>query len=458
MSTLMEDLVAAVGDAARVSDGASVRALHGEDLSRHADRLPDVVVFAQRTAEVAAVLAVADARRVPVTPFGAGTSIDGHVLPLEGGISLDLTQMDRVLALRPEDATITVQPGVTRSAVGRHAGEHGLMFPVDPGADATVGGMAATNASGTTTVRYGNMRRQVLGLEVALPGGSVVRTGGRALKSSAGYDIGQLFVGSEGTLGVITELTLRLHPIPEHVVAARAAFPDLDAACRAARAMVSTGVSVTRIELIDAYGVAAMNRFRGTDLPETTLLLLEFAGSRAAVEADVADAALLCAEHGCATLPTETDPTARAQLWRARHELAFALADLHPGGRNMSTDVCVPISELPGAVAAARATLDRLGIAATIVGHVGEGNYHVTYVHDPGDPASVAAALTLEDEVVAQALACGGTCSGEHGIGMGKIAYLEAEHGDLVPLMRAIKGVMDPHGILNPGKVLRPGS
>jgi D-lactate dehydrogenase (cytochrome) len=454
MESLRTALLGIIPDERRVSVGESVRDLHAGDLSRHRRMRPDVVVFAQSTREVAAVLRLANADGVAVTPFGAGTSTDGHVVPLRGGISLDLTQMDRVVSIWPEDHMIAVQPGVPRSIVNRHAGEHGLFFPVDPGADASIGGMAATNASGTTTVRYGNMRRQVLGLEVVLADGRIVRTGGRALKSSAGYDLGQLFVGSEGTLGVMTEITLRLYGIPEHTVAARAPFPDLDGACQAARVMVSAGLSVDRIELIDSYGIYAMNRFRQTDLKETPSLLLEFSGGRAAVDADTAFAASIADEYGCLGLETVTDHTSRARLWKARHDLSFGLADLHPGGRLMATDVCVPISEMPRSVAAARATLDRLGLAAVIVGHVGDGNYHVNYVVNPDDEEHVAATKVLEHEVIEQALSVGGTCSGEHGIGMGKQSYLAEEHGDLIPLMRCIKAMFDPQGILNPGKLL----
>ncbi len=455
LDDLRATLLEVIPDERRVSTGDSVRALHAGNHSWHAPHLPDVVVYPHSVREVAAVVAAANARGVAVTPFGAGTSTDGHAIPLRGGVSLDLSEMDRVLDLRPQDQTITVQPGVLRTAVNRAAGQHGLFFPVDPGADASIGGMAATNASGTTTVRYGNMRRQVLGLQVALADGTTVRTGGRALKSSAGYDLGQLFVGSEGTLGVIVEITLRLYGIPEHTVAARASFRDLPAACAAAQALIGAGVALTRVELIDAYSVHALNRFKETDLPEAPSLFLEFSGSHAAVEADARFAAEVTAEHGCQQLQLETDHTARVRLWQARHDLVPALAHLRPGGRVMATDVCVPLSEVPGAVAAARALVQRLGIEASIVGHVGDGNYHVTYVFDPSDPDERRRAGELEAGVVEQALACGGTCSGEHGIGMGKMAELVAEHGDLIPLMRGIKRVLDPNGILNPGKVFR---
>ncbi|MCD6727409.1 MAG: FAD-binding protein [Solirubrobacteraceae bacterium] len=450
---LRSALLEVIAEERRVNAGESIRALHADDSSPHPASVPDLVVFPHTVAEVSAVLALANARGVAVTPFGMGTSTDGHVIPLRRGISLDLTEMDGVVRFRPEDQMITVGPGISRSAVNRRAGEHGLLFPVDPGADASIGGMVATNASGTTTVRYGNMRKQVLALQVVLADGTVVRTGSRALKSSAGYDLGQLFVGSEGTLGVIVEVTLRLYGIPEHTVAARAAFPDLDAACGAARALIGAGVLLSRMELLDAYCVQALNRFKDMTLPELPCLLLEFAGSREAVQADSRFAAEVAAEYGCAELELEADHTARVRLWQARHDLPPALAHLRPGSKLMTTDVCVPISELPAAVAAGRAAVERLKIVAGIVGHVGEGNYHITYAFDPDDPDEQDRAEILEAEVIEHALACGGTCSGEHGIGIGKIRHLATEHADLLPLMRGIKQQLDPNGILNPGKV-----
>lgn len=412
------------------------------------------MVFARTTAEVSDVLRIAFEHRVPVTPFGAGTSLDGHVIPVEGGISLDLSQMDRVVALRPTDLTITVAAGVPRSKVNDAAGRHGLMFPVDPGADASIGGMAATNASGTTTVRYGNMRRQVLALEAVLGDGTVVRTGGRAMKSSAGYDIGQLLVGSEGTLAVITELTLRLYPIPEDTVAMRSSFPDVHAAVGAVSDMVAIAPSLTRAELVDAYAVHAMNRFSGTAFAEEPSLFVELSGTTAAVSEDAETAIEVAQAHGCTAIEKVTDHTARVRMWRARHDLAFALADLHPGRSQVNTDVCVPVSELPGAIEAARATVDRLALDAAILGHVGDGNFHVSAMIDIADPEHREALEALEDEVVHYALACGGTCSGEHGIGLGKRAFLAEEHPDLMPIMAAVKSIFDPHGILNPGKVL----
>jgi D-lactate dehydrogenase (cytochrome) len=454
-SELRERLLQLVPGEARVSVGESVLEHHGQDVSYHRPHLPDVVVFPETTAEVAAVLTLANESGIPVVPFGAGTSLEGHVIPVEGGISLDLTRMNRIVEVHAGDLAATVQPGVLRSELNARAGRDGLCFPVDPGADATLGGMAATNASGTTTVRYGNMRAQVLALEVVLADGSVVRTGTRARKSSAGYDLTHLFVGSEGTLGVITELTLRLHGIPEHVVAVRVSFPDVESACRASSAIVASGLLVSRVELMDGPTIEAVNAHKGTDYPPGPTILLEFGGSEATVEEEVEAAQEIAAGEGCSAFVVERDPDTRARLWEARHQVALAIIAEGGGRPVMSTDVCVPISELPGAIGFARATLDERGVTAAVLGHVGDGNYHVALVVGESDD-EVGAAKEINAALVEDALARGGTCTGEHGIGIGKIPYLAREHGDLVPLMRQIKHVLDPNGILNPGKVLPP--
>jgi D-lactate dehydrogenase (cytochrome) len=451
---LRAELLRLVPGETRVSVGETVLEHHSRDLTYHQPHRPDVVVFPETTEEVSAVLAFANERRVPVVPFGVGTSLEGHVIPLRGGISLDLTRMNRVLAVHPGDLAATVQPGVLRSELSAQASEHGLFFPVDPGADATLGGMAATNASGTTTVRYGNMRAQVLALEVVLADGSVVRTGGRAAKSSAGYALTHLFVGSEGTLGVITELTLRLYGIPEHVVAARASFPDVEAACRAAAALIGFGISVTRCELMDGPTMRAINHHKGTDYPEGPTILLELGGSRASVESDLESADELARAEGCTAMVFERDADARRRLWEARHQAGLAVIAEGEGRSMMTTDVCVPLSELPAAIAFGRATVERLGLRAALFGHVGDGNYHTTILIDDGDADDLARAKEANAALVEDALARGGTCTGEHGVGLGKIPHLAKEHGDLVPLMRQIKHVLDPNGILNPGKVL----
>jgi D-lactate dehydrogenase (cytochrome) len=453
---LLEDLRGLVGDGGRVSDGESVLDQHAGDLSYHRPHRPDVVVFPESTEEVASVLAYADSAGVPVVPFGAGTSIEGHVIPLRGGISLDLSRMSRVLALRPEDLSVTVQPGLTRMQLEATVGPHGLFFPVDPGADATLGGMAATNASGTTTVRYGGMRTHVLALEVVLAGGRVVRTGTRAVKTSAGYNLTNLFIGSEGTLGVITELTLRLHPIPEYVAVARAAFPSVEAACSAAATIVAAGVLVTRCELIDALTIRALNAYKGTSFPESPYLFVEFGGTESGVAADLESAREIAVDEGASAWESETDPTARARMWDARHNAMHATLALRPGSRALTTDVAVPVSELAGAIEHARSELDASGLLGGIVGHAGDGNFHVAFLLDADDEESIARANALNASLVDDALARGGTCTGEHGIGFGKLDYLEREHGDLLPIMRGIKQLLDPNGIMNPGKVLPP--
>jgi len=452
---LRSALLAVVPDERRVLDADAALDQHAADLSYHPPRRPDVVVYAESTEEVAAVLAYANRAGIAVVPFGAGTSLEGHVIPLEGGISLDLTRMNAIVALRPEDLTVTVEAGVTRLQLEAAVGPQGLWFPVDPGADATLGGMAATNASGTTTVRYGGMRQHVLALEAVLADGSVVRAGSRAVKTSAGYNLASLLVGSEGTLAVITELTLRLHPIPDHVVVARAAFPTVEAACRCAASLIGVGVVLTRCELVDAMTIAALNAFADMEFELAPHLFLELGGSEPAVAGDVALAREVVADEGGVDFVAESDPTARARLWNARHNALMASLALAPGLKAMTTDVAVPVSELAGAIEAARSALDASELQGGIVGHVGDGNFHVAFLLDPSDGDSIAQAAALNAAVVEDALRRGGTCTGEHGIGFGKLDYLELEHGDLVPLYRGIKQLFDPNGIMNPGKVVR---
>jgi D-lactate dehydrogenase (cytochrome) len=451
---LLDDLRGLIGDESRVSDSPSALDLHGQDLTYHPARRPDLVVFPETTEEVAAVLAHANRERIPVVAFGAGTSLEGHVIPVRGGISLDLSRMTRV-EIHAHDLSATAQAGVTRSELNRHAARHGLLFPVDPGADATLGGMAATNASGTTTVRYGGMRAQVLGLQVVLADGSVLRTGSRAIKTSAGYNLTGLFVGSEGTLGVITELMLRLYGIPDYTIAARAVFPDLDAAVRAAVTMIGSGVAVARCELLDAFTLAAVNAYKGSAYPEAPSLFLEFTGTETGVAGEVEAAQEIAGWEGCTSFDFEREEEARARLWEARHHVAFAFAAAAPPGtRLMVTDVCVPVSDLPDAVRNARAAVEAAGFEASVIGHVGDGNFHVGFMLDPDEPAQIAAFESVNAAIVADALARGGTSTGEHGVGLGKIGYLEREHGDLLPVMRGIKQLLDPNGILNPGKIL----
>lgn len=439
----------------RVSTGDSVRRLHAEDVLHHFLHLPDVVVFARDRDEVCRVMAFADREGVPVVPFGAGTSAEGEVVPLQGGISLDLSALDSI-EVRPADMQATVGAGARRKALNERAGQHGLWFPVDPGADASLGGMAATNASGTTTVRYGSMRQNVLELEVVLADGRVIRTGSRTVKTSAGYNLAQLFVGSEGTLGVITEVTVRLHGIPERIVALRAAFPDLDAAVACSTALIGSGVGALRVELVDALTMQAINAYRGTDLPPLPHLFIELGGTEEGVEGERATALELTTEHGASRVDAVTDPTERARLWQARHDVGPAVTHMHVGKTLMSTDVCVPVGELPAAMRFAQDVMESGGFVPSALGHVGDGNFHTMFLVDESDPEQVVRVAEGKDAIVRDALARGGTCSGEHGIGAGKMHYLELEHGDLLPFMRQIKGVFDPNGILNPGKIFSP--
>ena len=385
-----------------------------------------------------------------MTPFGAGTSLEGHVIPVRGGISLDLTRLDRIVEISPANLTATVQAGVTRLALQRAAGQHGLFFPVDPGADATLGGMAATNAAGTTTVRYGKMRANVLALEAVLPSGQVIRTGSRAAKTSAGYDLTGLLVGSEGTLAVITEVTVRLHAIPEHVVALRIPFPDVESACRTAAAIVAAGGGVSRIELLDAWCMAAVNAYSGTAYPEGPTPPRRGCRQRGArgrrPRARPGDRRRGGRD---ATSSTSATPTPRTRLWQARHDVAHALAARFPGTKERTTDVCVPLTELAGAVRFARSEIERLGLEAGILGHAGDGNLHVAMQLPPEGSA---AAEELVHAIVDDALARGGTCTGEHGVGLGKIGALEREHGDLDPADAGDQGELRSERDHEPGQ------
>jgi D-lactate dehydrogenase (cytochrome) len=437
-----------------VRDGESERDLHGADFSFHSPHRPDFVVYPSSTQDVSSVLAIANELRVPVTPFGAGTSLEGHVIPVLGGISLDLGRMTQILELSPGNMTATVQAGVTRLTLDRAAAEHGLTFPVDPGADATLGGMAATNAAGTTTVRYGKMRSNVLALEAVLADGTVIRTGTRSAKTSAGYDLTGLLVGSEGTLAVITELTLRLHPIPDYAVAMRMTLPDVESACRVASQIIGAGVTATRVELIDAWMVSAINAFSETPYPEQSSLFVELAGSEPTVVEDLEIVKTLAQDAGVLEIATESRPEERSRLWKARHDATHAAAAKMAGRKERTTDVCVPLTELAAAIHYAHTEIDRLGLHAGIVGHAGDANVHVAVFVDPDDADEMTRSDEFIHNVVDDALARGGTCTGEHGIGQGKREALEQEHADLIPLMHAIKDSFDPNQILNPGKVL----
>ena len=437
-----------------VSTGEDELKRHGGGFfTYHAPHLPDAVVFPRSREEVFEILRFADEHGVPVVPFGQGSSLEGHTIPVRGGISLDLNGMDGILEIRPDDFVARVQPGVTHGKLNAALKEHGLLFPVDPGWDATLGGMAGTNASGTNAVRYGVMRDQVLGLEVALPGGGVMKTGGLAMKSSAGYGLTGLFVGSEGTLGVFTELVLRLYPIPDRTLAARAVFPGIQEAARAAVTIIRSGMRIGRVELVDARTIEAVNAYKRTDYATQPTLFLEFSGSERGVEDDVAKAREMARANGSSVFEFEEDEAARERLWEARHEAGLAIQNLHPEKSPMSTDVCVPISDLPAALGHARDAIASRGLDGAILGHVGDGNYHAVFPVDRDDEEDLGRAEEVNAEIVDYALARGGTSTGEHGVGSGKMRHLEKEHGDSLAFMRGIKRLADPNGIMNPGKI-----
>ena len=438
----------------RLSTSPSVLDLHGRDESSFPPALPDAVAFPETTEEVAAVVRACAAHGVPVIAFGTGSSLEGHVLAVEGGVALDTSRMDAILRVSPEDMDATVQAGVRRLPLEQRLADEGLFFSVDPGADASIGGMAATGASGTNTVRYGTMRENVLALEVVLADGRVIRTGTRARKSSAGYDLTRLFIGSEGTLGVITELTLRLKPIPEAIAAAVCTFPSVTAAVATAIQTVQSGIQVARCELLDQTMIRAVNAHSELGRPEAPTLFLEFHGSPAGVDEDARAVEEIAREHGGGNFSSSTKGEERSRLWRARHHAYFAALGLRPGARIVSTDVCVPVSRLAETIDATAADVAGLPFPAPIVGHVADGNFHVMLVIDPEDAGERATADAVHGRMVDRALAAGGTCTGEHGIGLGKRAKLAVQSGEAVELMRALKTALDPQGILNPGKVL----
>jgi len=437
----------------RLSLSQALREQHANTLTWLKREPPDAVLFAETEAEISEVVRLCAEARVPVIPFGTGTSLEGHVNAPFGGVSLDLSRMNDILAVDEADLDCVVEPGVTRKALNDHLRDLGLFFPVDPGADASLGGMAATRASGTNAVRYGTMRDVVLGLSAVLADGSVIKTGGRARKSSAGYDLTRLLVGSEGTLGIITSLTLKLFGIPETIISAVCPFASIAGACNATIAGLQIGLPLARIELLDEVQIRACNAYSHLSLRESPTLFLEFHGTRGSAREQVdAFAAIAEAEGGAELLYAERQEE-RTKLWQARHDAYWAARGLRPGAEIVTTDVCVPISVLAECVTATRQDIDRLGLLAPIVGHVGDGNFHVMPLIDPSDPGEIGKVRNFLDRLVERALTAGGTCAGEHGIGQGKINYLTAEHGSAVAAMIAIKKALDPLNILNPGKI-----
>ncbi len=450
---LLDDLRALLGGE-RVATGATVREQHGTDESWHAPAPPEVVVFPRSTEEVAAVVRLCARERVPMVAFGAGTSLEGHVGALHGGVCVDLSAMDRIVEVNVDDLDVLVEAGVHRLALNDRLRRDGLLFPIDPGADATIGGMCSTRASGTNAVRYGTMRENVLGLTVVRPDGAVIRTGGRARKSSAGYDLTRLYVGAEGTLGIITEVRLRCYGLPEAISAAVCGFATLDGAVRTTIQTIQLGIPVARIELLNDLQIRACNAYSGLSLPEQPTLFLEFSGTEASVAEQAEYVAAIATEHGGSGFTWATEQSAREQLWKARHNAYYAALAMRPGCKGLPTDVCVPISRLADCIAETEADLAAAGVPAPIVGHVGDGNFHVLYVFDPADAGEVATAQDLHRRLVHRALAMGGTCTGEHGIGYGKLEFMAAEHGEALEVMRTLKNALDPHHLMNPGKLV----
>jgi D-lactate dehydrogenase (cytochrome) len=438
----------------RCSTATAVREQHGRGESVYDAAPPEVVVFCESTEEVAFVVSEAAAHAVPVIPFGVGSSLEGHLLAVQGGVSIDLSRMNRVLRINAEDLTVTVEAGVTREQLNREIRDTGLFFPIDPGANATLGGMAATRASGTNAVRYGTMKDNVLALTVVTADGAVMRTGSRAKKSSAGYDLTRLIVGSEGTLAVMTEVTLKLYPLPEAVNAATCFFTSIDAAVQTTIAIIQMGVPIARCELLDVNAIRAVNRHSHLSLREAPMLLMEFHGSEAGVAEQAATVQDIAHENGGADFEWARTPEERSRLWKARHESYFAALQMRPGCRCQSSDTCVPISRLAEALNESVAEAEASGIPYWIVGHVGDGNFHLSYLMDPNDAVECAAVEELNVNMVRRALRLEGTCTGEHGIGLHKMPYLLEEAGpEAVEMMRQIKCALDPKNIMNPGKI-----
>ena len=452
LSRALGELRKLLGD--RLSDSAALREQHGRDESWHPPCPPDAVGFPESTAEVSEVARICSRHALPIVPYGAGTSLEGQLVAESGGLSLDFSRMNRVLEVNEEDLDARVQPGVTRKQLNDWLRPGGLFFPIDPGADASIGGMVATRASGTNAVRYGTMRENVLGLELVLAGGRTIRTARRARKSAAGYDLTRLFVGSEGTLGIVTEISLRLYGLPEATSAGVVAFPDIGAAVETTIETIQTGIPVARIELLDALQMRAVNRYSKLDYAEAPTLFLEFHGSPAGVREQAEEFGEVAGSHGAGEFLWATEPEERTRLWQARHDAYYAALALRPGCKGWTTDVCVPISRLADCILETQRDLERSFLTAPLVGHVGDGNFHTLLLVDPDDPDELAEAKRLNDRMIERALAADGTCTGEHGIGLGKREYLRSELGEAVDVMSAIKRALDPDNLMNPGKLL----
>jgi D-lactate dehydrogenase (cytochrome) len=450
---LLDELRALLGE--RLSTSASVCEQHGHDESYHPTYPPDAVAFPVSTEEVAEVVKLCANHKRPVIAFGTGTSLEGHVAALHGGISIDVSRMNEIVEVNADDMDCRVQAGVTHKQLNEYLRDTGLFFTMDPGADASLGGMAATRASGTNAVRYGTMRENVLGLTVVLADGRVIHTGGRARKSAAGYDLTRLFVGSEGTLGVITEVRLRLYGIPEAISSAVCSFETLEGAVNAVILTIQSSIPVARIELLDEVQMDAVNRYSGLDYPVSPALFFEFHGTEHAVQEQAEMVGEIASELGGSGFRWATKTEERNKLWKARHDAYYAALALRPGAKGWPTDVCVPISRLAECILETRRDIDDAKLLAPIVGHAGDGNFHLSFIVDPDDKEEMARAAALNERLVMRALSMGGTCTGEHGVGVGKIKFLQAEHGEAVAVMRALKQALDPDNIMNPGKIFR---
>ena len=450
---LVDTLRSLLGE--RLATSQAVRDHHGTDISSYPVTPPDAVVFPETTDEVVAIVRACALHRTPMIPFGVGTSVEGHVLATDGGVCIDLSRMNRVLEVNASDLDVRVEPGVTRKQLNAFVRDTGLFFPIDPGADATLGGMASTRASGTNAVRYGTMRENVLGATVVLADGRVIRCGGRARKSAAGYDLTRLFVGAEGTLGIFTELTLRLDAIPDGMSAAVCAFPTVTAAVDSVIEAIQCGIPIARVELLDALTISAVNRYSKLDLAEAPTLWYEFHGTHAGVEEQARQMQEIARSHGGLDFAWSTRPEERSKLWQARHDAYFACLQLRKGSRMIATDVCVPISRLAECIADTQQDIARATMPIPLFGHVGDGNFHLMILVDPDSDADIDEAWELNTRLVRRALALGGTCTGEHGIGLGKREFLVEEFGaDAVEVMRQLKATLDPRNLLNPGKVV----
>jgi D-lactate dehydrogenase (cytochrome) len=454
--TLLEALSNLLGE--RVSTVAAVLAHHGKDESHHAPAPPDVVVFPENSEEVAAIVRLCAAARTAVIPFGAGTSLEGGIGAVQGGVCIDMTGMNRILQINADDLDVTVEAGVTRKQLNVNLRDTGLFFPIDPGADATLGGMASTRASGTNAVRYGTMRENVLNVKAVLADGRLIQTGGRARKSAAGYDLTRMFVGAEGTLGVITEVTVRLYGVPEAISAAVCGFPSIEAAVRCCMLTIQSGIPVARVELLDAAQMRACIQYSDLDCEPVPTLFFEFHGSPASVREQAVTVQVIAADFGGGGFQWADKTEDRNKLWQARHDALYAALALKPGARAWSTDVCVPISRLVDCIEETRADIEASSLTATMVGHVGDGNFHVIFLLDPDRPQDFAEAQIINDRMVTRAIAMDGTCTGEHGVGTGKQHCLEQEFGDALDIMRDLKRTLDPLNIMNPGKIFVFGS